>query len=368
VIGERRIERTIAALALGLVAAGCLVTLWPFLTPIVWAVIITFSTWPLYCRLERALGGRSTLAAILMAVATAAVLVAPLVLLAMTLADSVAGFIALLRRWLEVGPPGPPAWVAGLPVVGARLSERWQQIATDGASFTAALTPYLAGMRSGLLAAGASVGGGIASLLLSLIFACFLYGNGAALARRLDTALERIGGARAHHLAGVASSTVRSVVYGLLGANLIQAVIAAVGFVVAGVPGAVLLGMMSFFFLIVPFASNVLWIPAAIWLVAEGELGWAIFLSVWSLLNFGVLDSVLRAWLIGRSMELPMLVLLLGILGGLAAFGLLGLLIGPTMLALGYALVSEWSAAPAPAAQPIGEARPTQPLRKEPAA
>jgi predicted PurR-regulated permease PerM len=353
VIGEQRIERTIAALALGLVAAGCLVTLWPFVTPLLWAIIITFSTWPLYTRLEHALGGRSTLAAILMALATAVVLVAPLVLLALTLADSVAGFIAMLRRWLEVGPPGPPAWVTGLPLVGARVSERWQQIAADGASFTAALTPYLATLRTGLLAAGASVGGGIAALLLSLILACFLYANGAALAQRLDVGLERIGGARAHHLGGVASSTVRSVVYGLLGANLIQAVIATVGFAVAGVPGAVLLGVMSFFFLIVPFASNLLWIPAVAWLIAEGEIGWAIFLAGWSLLNFGVMESVLRAWLIGRTMELPMLVLLLGILGGLAAFGLLGLLIGPTMLALGYALVSEWSAArPARPAQP----------------
>jgi predicted PurR-regulated permease PerM len=363
-IDTKRIERAIAVLCLGLVAAGCLVTVWPFLTPLIWAVIITFSTWPLYSRLERALGGRATLAAILMALATAIILVAPIALFALTLGDDVANLFGLLRQWLQVGPPGPPEWVAGLPLVGPSISERWQQIAADGTSFTAALMPYLGALRGALLAAGASLGGGIAALLLSLILACFLYINGEALARRLHTGVERIGGARGDHLAKVAQDTVRGVVYGVLGANLIQSVVAVIGFLLAGIPGAVLLGMLSFFLTLVPGGPTLLWLPAVIWLIVDGNIGWGIFLAVWSVLNYGLLENVLRLYMIGRSSELPMLVLLLGILGGLIAFGLLGLLIGPALLAVGFALVSEWSAAP-PVPQASGAAAATG--REQPA-
>jgi predicted PurR-regulated permease PerM len=150
------------------------------------------------------------------------------------------------------------------------------------------------------------------------------------------------------------------VVYGVLGSNLIQAAIAVIGFWIAGVPGALVLGMMAFFLTLIPMACNVLWMPAVIWLVAEGNIGRAIFLGVWSAINFGVLESVLRAWLVGRSSEMPLILLLFGMLGGLVAFGLLGLLIGPTLLALGFSLVSEWSAGPAPAAdkQPAAERKP----------
>jgi predicted PurR-regulated permease PerM len=342
---ERRVERTVAGLGLGLVAVGCLVTLWPFATPLIWAAIIAFSTWPLFARLERMLGGRAGLAAVLVTLATGVVLVAPLVLLVMTLADNVASLIALFRHWLEVGPPGPPDWVLDLPLMGPRLYERWRQIAVDGASFTAALTPHLGTVREALLSAGAALGGGIVSLLLSLVIAGFLSAHGTVLAGRFDTALVRIGGSRGRQLGDIVRGTVRGVVYGVLGANLIQSVLAVVGFALAGVPGAVLLGVLSFFLTLIPLATGLLWIPAVTWLVVQGQIGWAIFLAVWSLLNYGLLENVLRALLIGRSSELPLLLLLLGILGGIVMFGLLGLLIGPTVLALGYALVSEWSAA-----------------------
>jgi predicted PurR-regulated permease PerM len=346
---EHRVERTIAALGLGLVAIGCLVTLWPFVTPLMWALIIAFSTWPLFTRLEHALGGRTALTSILVTLATAIVLLAPLVLLVLTLTDNVASLVALFRHWLEVGPPGPPAWVLGLPLIGPRLHERWRQIAIDGASFTAALTPYLGTARDWLLNAGATLGGGIVRLLLSLLIAGFLSAHGDALAGRLDTALVRLGGARGRHLGEIVRGTVRGVVYGVLGANLIQSVLAVIGFALAGVPGAVLLGLLSFFLTLIPLATALLWIPAVIWLVVEGNIGWAIFLAIWSVFIYGVLENILRAYMIGRSSELPILLLLLGILGGLIVFGLLGLLIGPTLLALGYALVSEWSAPPSAA-------------------
>src|SRR5258708_2466558 len=124
---EHRIERTIAGISLGLVALGCLATLWPFATPILWAIIIAFSTWPLFIRAERALHGHTAAAAAVMILATAALLVAPPALLALNLADDATNLVTLVRHWLEVGPPGPPSWIAGLPLIGTRLHERWQE-------------------------------------------------------------------------------------------------------------------------------------------------------------------------------------------------------------------------------------------------
>lgn len=340
---ESRIDRAIFWIGLAMVAAGCFATLWPFATSLIWGMIITFSTWPLFAPMERMLAGRKAAAALLMTLLATAVLIAPLVLMVMTLSDSVTSFAELIRHWLEVGPPGPPSWIAKLPLVGIRLQDRWQQIATDGASFTAALEPHLGWARDWLLSASASLGGGIARLLLSLIIAFFLYWNGATLAARLDSGVTRIAGPHGRRLANIVSGTVRGVVYGILGTNLIQGVLATVGFAVAGVPGAVLLGLLCFFLTLIPLACTLIWVPAAVWLAANGEIGWAIFLAIWNLLVFGILESVMRAYLIGRSSDLPMILLLLGMFGGLMVFGLLGLLIGPTVLALGYALINEWS-------------------------
>jgi len=348
VTDERRIERTLGFIALGLVAGGCLAVLWPFGSSIIWALIIAFSTWPVFVRLELALGGRTALAAVLMTLIIAVILMIPLVLVVFSMSDSVASLVALLRDWLEAGPPGPPGWVATLPLIGPRLSDRWAQIATDGHSLTAALTPYLGTARTWLLTLAGTLGGGIAHLLLSLLITAVIYTYGAALARRLDTGLRRIDEARGRRFVGIVASTIRSVVYGVLGSNLIQAAIAVVGFWIAGVPGALVLGMLAFFLTLIPMACNVLWVPAVIWLVVEGNIGRAIFLGIWCAINFGILESVLRAWLVGRSSEMPLMLLLFGMLGGLVAFGLLGLLIGPTVLALGFSLVSEWSAGPAP--------------------
>jgi predicted PurR-regulated permease PerM len=340
---ENRIERAVSGIALGAVALGCVATLWPFATSLIWALIIVFSTWPLFARLARALGGRKAAAAGVMTLLATAVVIAPLAIMVMSLTDSVTSYAALVRHWLEVGPPGPPSWVDELPLVGARLHDRWQLVATDGASFTAALTPHLGWARDQLLSISASLGGGIARLLLSLVIAFFFYCYGATLATRLDTGLKRVAGPRGRHLAAIVGGTVRGVVYGILGTNLMQAVLAAIGFALAGVPGAVLLGLLCFFLTLIPFAANLIWVPAVIWLVAGGDVGWAIFLAVWNFLVFGPFETLMRAYLVGRTSDLPMILLLLGMFGGLAMFGLLGLLIGPTLLALGYALINEWS-------------------------
>jgi predicted PurR-regulated permease PerM len=361
---EKRVERVIAGLGLSLVAIGCLVVLWPFATPLLWACTLAFSTWPLFTRLERSLGGRRAAAAGVMTLGAAVILVAPLVLLVTTLAENVGALVALLRHWLEVGPPGPPDWVSALPLAGPRLAQRWAKIANDGAAFTAALTPYLATIRDFLLSAGGSLSGGLGRLLLSLVLAFFIYCNGGAIAARLHVGMRRIGGVRGPGLEILVADTVRGVVYGVLGTNLIQAALATIGFLLAGIPGAVVLGMLCFFLTLVPLGTGLIWLPAVIWVASQGRIGTALLLAVWSVLIFVILENVLRAWLVGRRSALPMILLLLGMVGGLLVFGLLGLLIGPALLAIGHALVSEWTGSAAAEPQlndaPAGAAPPAR--------
>ncbi len=203
--------------------------------------------------------------------------------------------------------------------------------------------PYLGTARSWVLGFSATLGGGVARLLLSLVIAFFLYCHGAAIAERLHTSLRRIGGSRGDRLAAIAGGTIRGVLYGILGTNFIQAVLAAFSFTLAGVPGAGLLGLLCFFLTLVPFAPALIWLPAALWLAHAGDIGWAIFVAVWNLMVFGPFESVMRLYLIGRSSDLPLILLLLGMFGGLLILGLLGMFVGPTLLALGYALIREWS-------------------------
>ena len=351
----RRIERGLATIALILIAAGCLAVLWPFATPLIWAAITAFATWPLFLRLQKALGGRRAAAAGIMTLLAAIVLIAPLILLVATLADSFTALLAQLRIWLDVGPPGPPAWLEHIPVVGRRAFHRWQEIATSSTTFQAALEPHLGWVQVQMLNVAGGLVGGIVLLLLSLLLTFFMYLNGSTLAEHIRNGLGRVVGVRGRHMENIVGNTMRSVVYGVLGTNFIQAVLATLGFVVAGVPGAVLLGLICFFLTLIPFGCNLIWIPIAAWLAVNGEIAWAIGFAIYNIILFGPFETAMRAYIIGRNSEMPLILLLMGMLGGLAVFGLLGLLIGPTLLAVGFALVYEWSSVPKATPAPVSD-------------
>jgi predicted PurR-regulated permease PerM len=179
-------------------------------------------------------------------------------------------------------------------------------------------------------------------IVISLLIAFFLYRDGQRAAAALGSVLERLAGRRGPRLLDVAAGTLKGVVYGIIGTNLTQAILAAIGFRIAGVPGALLLGFFCFFLTLIPVGPILIWLPATIWLFTTGETGWAIFLIVWSIMVFSVLEAVLRTFLVSRGSDLPMIMILLGLFGGLLTFGFIGLFLGPCLLALGYALIREW--------------------------
>lgn len=336
------IERAVALVCLLILAIGVFLVMQPFLSALLWGTILTISTWPLHVRLTRMLGGRTGASAAFLTLAACAVFVIPLALLSHNLAENVAQLTANLREWQSNGIPEPPSWVAPLPFVGLRMQQFWSDLSTGSVEATARLEPYVQYVRTEILTFGALIGAGVVQIVISLLIAFFLYRDGLRAAAALDSVLERLAGRRGPRLLDVAAGTLKNVVYGILGTNLTEAVLAAIGFRIAGVPGALLLGFFCFFLTLVPVGPVLIWLPATIWLFAIGETGWAIFLAVWSIMVFGVLEALLRTFLVSRGSDLPMLLILLGLFGGLLTFGFIGLFLGPCLLALGYSLIKEW--------------------------
>jgi predicted PurR-regulated permease PerM len=343
-IKPARLEQSLGWFVLLLLFAGCLLVLRPFASALLWAVVLCFSSWPLYRRVLKLLRGRRTLAALFMALGMIVVMLLPFVIIGATLADNVEELTSSTKTWMAAGPPKPPAWLVKIPAVGQQVAERWQVLATDNAKLLEATKRLIEPVGALLLLASVAIGGGLVQLALSIFIAFFLFRDGVAIGERVTAAVQRIGGARGTHLLEVAGNTVRGVVYGILGTGLVQALMAGLGFVIAGVPGAALLALLTFFLSVVPVGPPLVWVPAALWLFYQGKTGWGIFMLVWGVIVSSV-DNVVKPWLISQGSDLPFILIFFGVLGGALMFGFIGVFIGPTLLAVGYRLVEEWRAA-----------------------
>lgn len=348
-----KFEQNIGWTLLALLALGCLLVMRPFFSALVWAMVLSFSSWPLYRRLLRLVRGRRTLAALLMVLGMILVLLLPFVVIGATLAENVQQLGGATRRWMEAGLPAPPAWMERVPVVNRIVTEQWQSLAADSSKLLEEAKRLIEPASRWLLKAGIALGQGVIELALSILITFFLLRHGTAVAERLTHGIGRVAGERGQHLLEVAGQTVRGVVYGILGTALVQAVMAGIGFLIAGVPGAALLALLTFFLSVVPVGPPLIWLPAALWLFHQGSTGWGIFMLVWGM-GVSSVDNVVKPWLISQGSTMPFLLIFFGVLGGALAFGFIGVFIGPTLLAVGYKLVQEWMAAapPAPAEAP----------------
>ena len=170
----------------------------------------------------------------------------------------------------------------------------------------------------------------------------FFYRDGPAITRRVQAIMEKLAGHRAEHLIQVTAGTVSRVVNGILGTAVAQSALALFGFWLAGVPGAMLLGLLTFFVSIIPMGPPLVWLPAAVWLYFQGEIAWAIFMALYGVLVISSIDNFIKPYLISRGGALPLLLVFMGVLGGLMAFGFIGVFLGPVVLSIGYALLAEW--------------------------
>lgn len=338
-----RIERILLISALALLAIACFVVVRPFLSAVLWAAILALTTWPIFCRLRDRLGGRPGLAAAIMATGFLLVLVVPLALGGLALAQSADPWIDTIRGWLDHGLPAPPSWVIGIPMVGDWLHAKWEVMSHDGSRFVRELKPLVEPAKSWGIAAARSLGEGVLTLGLSAFIVFFFWRDGEVIAERVRRTAERVAGPRALQLADVAHGTIRGTVYGILGTALAQGILAAIGFAVAGVPSAALLGVATFFLSVVPVGPPLIWIPAAFWLYQGGATGWAVFIVVWGAGVVSSVDNFLKPLLISRGSNLPFVLVMLGVFGGVMAFGFIGVFLGPTLLAVAFRLLDEWS-------------------------
>jgi predicted PurR-regulated permease PerM len=336
-----RTERLIRGIAAALLLIGCLVVLWPFLSAILWAIVLTFTTWPIYSRLLARLGGRRTLAALVMMIATLLILVGPFVIVGFSIADDVSNLTAAVRHWMDAGLPDPPAWVRRIPLVGSSLASYWSALAGDTRRLLGELKQFVEPAGKLLLTWGLVLAGGALELTLSILVAFFLYRDGAWLAGRANLGAQRIAGEHGSRLLDLAGRTVRAVVYGILGTALVQGVLAGIGYLVVRVPGAIVLAMLTFFLSVLPFGPPLIWIPVTIWLFYKVSIGWGIFMLIWGILISST-DNVVKPWLISQGSDLPFILIFFGVIGGAMTFGLVGVFLGPTLLAVGYRVLQEW--------------------------
>ena len=335
------IEKAIGLVLLLILAVGCVLVLMPFLKSIFLAATLCISTWPLFRWTGRLLGGRQNLAAILMVLVVGVLLMAPLVVLGANLADDVARLASVVYSALDRGLP-PPVWLKGIPLVGAEAERLWLRLSQQGAELGPEIAPYVRIVREWLVNSGTALLSGTLQVALSVVLAFFLYRDGAHVEKRLEWALSRLGGWRARHVLRVAGKTITAVVNGVLGTALVQGGLLGLSFWLAGVPGAVLLGALGVILSLVPMGLVVLWLPAGLWLMSQEHTAWGIFVMAWNGLLVGSLDNILRPYLIGRGIRLPTALIFLGVLGGILTFGIIGVFLGPVLLAVAFTLFQDW--------------------------
>lgn len=336
------VARLIGLLAAGLLALACLLVLRPFVSALLGAVILVYCTWPIFRLLTQRLRLGPGSAAGVMVTLEFLLLGLPLLFAAPVKREDIEGIQGWIEGVLRDGLPDLSAVLLPIPLVGARLNEFWDTLAGDTSQLAGLLTPYaglIAQQALGLLLVLLS---GLAEVLLAILMAFFIYRDGPAIAAHCLRLLERLAGPRAAHLWNLTGVVTRGVVYGLLGTALAQGFLTAIGLWVAGVPQAVLLGVVAGVLSIIPAGAPLVWLPAAIWLFGTGAWGWGLFMLLYGVLVISSADNVIRPWLISRGADLPLLLTLLGALGGVFAFGFLGLFLGPVVLAVGYALLLDW--------------------------
>jgi len=341
---EQRIGRNYTRIAtVVLLSLGCLYVLKPFLPAILFAAAVVISSWPLYLRLLTAMHGRRTPAALTMTLSLTLLVIIPLAIVAYNLADDVATTFGQMRYSLEHGELLPPAWIRDIPFLGDTIDAYLRELVASREQMLALAQRMVEPARHWLLAGGLMLGTGVVQMSLAAFVSFFLYRDGKALIAVLAVMMAKVMGDGAESVSDTISQTTRGVMYGLLGTALAQGLVAAVGFAMAGVPAVPLLSVLVFVLSLVPVGPPLVSGSAAVWLFSQGETGWGVFMVIWGTVLISGVDNVVRPMLISRGTSLPFLLTLLGVLGGVIAFGFVGMFIGPVLLAVGYSLMSEWT-------------------------
>ena len=333
----------LSVLLIAMLIGASFYVLRPFLLSVVWGAMIVVATWPLMLHVQARVRRRG-FAVVAMTVAMLLIFVVPLILAV----QAVIGNIDTITRFLRALPdwtiPLPPEWVSGIPLVGTKIAETWTEVAAAGVTNLAErLRPFMDDAAKWLAVAFGSFGIFTIEFLLTVVIAAILYANGETAREGLIRFGRRLAGDRGEGVVILAGQAIRAVALGVVVTALVQTIMAGVGLAAAGVPFAGLLTAVILLLCIAQIGPVIVLIGATVWLFYNDHTGWGTALIVWTVI-VGMLDNVLRPLLIKRGADLPLLLIFAGVIGGLLAFGIIGLFVGPVVLAVTYTLLKEWLA------------------------
>jgi predicted PurR-regulated permease PerM len=337
----------LARTALQLLALAALIgtSLWivrPFLVALIWAATVAIATWPLLLRAQSWLGGRRGPAVALMTVVLLLILIVPLYFAIATITENLGQIAEWSKSLARLIRSQPPDWIEALPLVGARLAASWREIAAAGPDeIRAHLAPFVRTIALGFLIRVGNLGMLLVQFLLTTMIAAILYANGETAARGMLNFAHKLAGPEGEKATLLAAQAVRGVALGIVVTAIVQSILAGIGLAIAGVPFAALLTAVMFILSVAQIGPAPVLIGAVIWVYSRSGALWGTGLLVWAIFCV-TFDNVLRPMLIKRGADLPLLLIFAGVIGGLFAFGVIGLFIGPVMLAVAYTLLIDW--------------------------
>ena len=336
---HRAVEVSIHVGLLILLASACLLILYPFIPLVTWGIIIAVAAYPQFLKLQRMLGDRAGLAAVIFTLVLLAVVIVPAVLLGHSLVQGAQAAAAKFKAGVPIIPP-PPDNIESWPIIGQPLKGIWTLASKDVSELIKRYVPQIKAALPGMLSASAGFGLTVLQLLLSIIVSGVLLANAEAARSVVSSLAHRLFGEKGPDFQQLVGKTIRSITFGILGVALIQSVFAALGFFAVGMPAASLWSVI-FAFAAVLQAGGLALIPAVIYIFATASTTKAVIFLIWCIF-VGALDNILKPLLLGRGVDVPMAVILLGAFGGLFAVGILGLFVGPVVLSVGYKLFLAW--------------------------
>jgi predicted PurR-regulated permease PerM len=340
--GRHLYQQAWGLLIIAVLVAACFVVAEPFLSAVAWAVILAVSAWPGFVRLSLALDSRRRLTATLFAVAGIVILILPLVLAGMSVARRAPAVMQAIDEVGQNGVPGPPDALARVPLVGPWLYDLWASVSEQGSEVLAQYRADITAAARWLLRRAGSFGLTVLQFALAIVIAALLLVRAERVVALLRAFAVRVGGPEALDLLPLAEHTIRAVSLGVVGTSLVEGVLSGIGFAIAGVGYAVLLGGATFLICLLQAGPGFVFLPAAAWIWWRGETGWALFILAWHLALVLPVEMFGKPYFISRGTGLPMLVIFVGVVGGLLAFGFIGVFVGPTVLAVSYAMLLRW--------------------------
>ena len=339
------VRTTLAVLFIGILIVASFWILRPFLTALVWATMIVITTWPLMLGVQKRFRGMRAPAVIFMTLALLLVFILPFTVAVISIVTRADEIAAWAKGLTAVTVPPAPEWLEKIPMVGPKLAERWQQVATiSKTEISERLAPYTKEIVSWLVAQAGGIGMMIVQFLLTVIISAVLYASGDTAADGIRRFARRLGGPACEDATILAAKAVRGVALGVVVTAVLQSLLGGIGLALSGIPAAALLTAVMFVLCVAQLGPGLVLIPSVIWLFWQDQTFWGTIMIVWTVV-VGTVDNFIRPFLIKKGADLPLLLIFAGVIGGLIAFGVIGLFIGPVILAVTYTLLSVWVSA-----------------------